>query len=167
MRDRLWRSVPLLALACLALLAATGLRASEAAGLTIGDLTLSERSGWVTRFIGRRLRYSSPVRMKCPSADESNPQNRRIPVPELPQSRTSAGSSSWPLPWTVIVSPLVGPERRYGRSGLGRVSYRQGSPATTSAAAWFWSINSRRSRAYSFESSPATGTSTQSGSVRM
>jgi len=43
--------------ALLELLAATGLRASEVAGLTVGDLELNERSGWVTvRGKGRKQR---------------------------------------------------------------------------------------------------------------
>ncbi len=44
-------------IALLELLAATGLRASEVAGLTVGDLELNERSGWVTvRGKGRKQR---------------------------------------------------------------------------------------------------------------
>jgi len=51
--------------ALLELLAATGLRASEVAGLTVGDLELNERSGWVTvRGKGRKQRRV-PVNAKA------------------------------------------------------------------------------------------------------
>lgn len=43
--------------ALLELLAATGLRAAEAASLTVGDLTLGERSGWVTVRLGKGRRW--------------------------------------------------------------------------------------------------------------
>ena len=46
-------------------------------------------SGVVTLFIGRERRYLSPVNTKCPFAELKSPQKRRIPVPELPQSKTS------------------------------------------------------------------------------
>ena len=52
-------------IALLELLAATGLRASEVAGLTVGDLELNERSGWVTvRGKGRKQRRV-PVNAKA------------------------------------------------------------------------------------------------------
>lgn len=55
--------------ALLELLAATGLRASEAAGLTIGDLTLGERSGWVTVRMGKgRRRRKVPVHLRARKA---------------------------------------------------------------------------------------------------
>ena len=50
--------------ALLELLAATGLRAAEAAGLTLGDLSLSERSGWVTVRLGKgRRRRRVPIHL--------------------------------------------------------------------------------------------------------
>ena len=52
--------------ALLELLAATGLRAAEAAGLTLGDLTLGERSGWVTvRFGKGRKRRKVPIHLRA------------------------------------------------------------------------------------------------------
>jgi integrase/recombinase XerC len=55
--------------ALLELLAATGLRASEAAGLMVGDLTLGERSGWVTVRMGKgRRRRKVPVHLRARKA---------------------------------------------------------------------------------------------------
>jgi integrase/recombinase XerC len=50
--------------ALLELLAATGLRAAEAASLTLGDLSLGERSGWVTVRLGKgRRRRKVPIHL--------------------------------------------------------------------------------------------------------
>lgn len=55
--------------ALLELLAATGLRAAEAAGLTLGDLSLGERSGWVTVRLGKgRRRRKVPVHQRARKA---------------------------------------------------------------------------------------------------
>jgi integrase/recombinase XerC len=55
--------------ALLELLAATGLRAAEAAGLTLGDLTLGERSGWVTVRLGKgRRRRRVPIHLRARKA---------------------------------------------------------------------------------------------------
>jgi len=52
--------------ALLELLAATGLRAAEASGLTLGDLELGERSGWVTvRFGKGRKRRRVPIHLRA------------------------------------------------------------------------------------------------------
>lgn len=52
--------------ALLELLAATGLRAAEAASLTLGDLSLGERSGWVTVQLGKgRRRRKVPVHLRA------------------------------------------------------------------------------------------------------
>jgi len=55
--------------ALLELLAATGLRAAEAADLTLGDLELGERSGWVTVRLGKgRRRRKVPVHLRARKA---------------------------------------------------------------------------------------------------
>lgn len=55
--------------ALLELLAATGLRASEAADLVVGDLTLGERSGWVTVRMGKgRRRRKVPINLRARKA---------------------------------------------------------------------------------------------------
>ena len=52
--------------ALLELLAATGLRAAEAAGLTLADLELGERSGWVTVRAGKgRKRRRVPLHLRA------------------------------------------------------------------------------------------------------
>lgn len=52
--------------ALLELLAATGLRAAEAASLTLGDLALGERSGWVTVRLGKgRRRRKVPIHLRA------------------------------------------------------------------------------------------------------
>lgn len=52
--------------ALLELLAETGLRASEAASLTVGELTLGERSGWVTVRMGKgRRRRKVPIHLRA------------------------------------------------------------------------------------------------------
>jgi len=52
--------------ALLELLAATGLRAAEAASLTLGDLSLGERSGWVTVRLGKgRRRRRVPIHLRA------------------------------------------------------------------------------------------------------
>lgn len=55
--------------ALLELLAATGLRAAEAASLTLGDLSLGERSGWVTVRLGKgRRRRRVPIHLRARKA---------------------------------------------------------------------------------------------------
>lgn len=55
--------------ALLELLGATGLRAAEAASLTLGDLSLSERSGWVTVRLGKgRRRRRVPIHLRARKA---------------------------------------------------------------------------------------------------
>ena len=55
--------------ALLELLAATGLRAAEAASLTLGDLSLGERSGWVTVRLGKgRRRRKVPIHLRARKA---------------------------------------------------------------------------------------------------
>lgn len=52
--------------ALLELLAATGLRAAEVASLTLGDLSLGERSGWVTVRLGKgRRRRKVPIHLRA------------------------------------------------------------------------------------------------------
>jgi integrase/recombinase XerC len=52
--------------ALLELLAATGLRAAEAASLAVGDLNLGERSGWVTVRLGKgRRRRKVPIHLRA------------------------------------------------------------------------------------------------------
>jgi integrase/recombinase XerC len=55
--------------ALLELLAATGLRAGEAAGLILGDLTLGERSGWVTVRFGKGRKWRRvPIHLRARKA---------------------------------------------------------------------------------------------------
>ena len=57
--------------ALLELLAATGLRAAEAASLTLGDLSLGERSGWVTVRLGKGRRRRRVPPSTCGRARRS------------------------------------------------------------------------------------------------
>ncbi len=69
--------------ALLELLAATGLRASEAAGLTIGDLALGERSGWVTVRMGKgRRRRKVPIHLRARKALMSYLEHEKLAEPE-------------------------------------------------------------------------------------
>lgn len=55
--------------ALLELLAATGLRAAEAASLNVGDLSLGERSGWITVRLGKgRRRRKVPIHLRARKA---------------------------------------------------------------------------------------------------
>jgi integrase/recombinase XerC len=73
--------------ALLELLAATGLRASEAAGLTVGDLALGERSGWVTVRIGKgRRRRKVPVHLRARKALMAYLEGEKLAEPEVRES---------------------------------------------------------------------------------
>lgn len=79
--------------ALLELLAATGLRASEAAGLTIGDLALGERSGWVTVRMGKgRRRRKVPVHLRARKA-----LNAYLEQEQLNEPITRAAHAADPL----------------------------------------------------------------------
>jgi integrase/recombinase XerC len=65
--------------ALLELLAATGLRAAEAADLTLGDLELGERSGWVTvRFGKGRKRRRVPIHLRARKALNAYLEQERL-----------------------------------------------------------------------------------------
>lgn len=79
--------------ALLELLAATGLRASEVARLTVGDMELKERSGWVTVGIGKgRKRRRVPIHAKARRALWEYLEERGfapgIPLPHPPADRS-------------------------------------------------------------------------------
>lgn len=90
--------------ALLELLAATGLRASEAAGLTVGDLTLGERSGWVTVRMGKgRRRRKVPVHLRARRAlmvylerEKLGAPGARGPHADEPLFRSRAGEPLTP-----------------------------------------------------------------------
>ena len=68
--------------ALLELLAATGLRAAEAAGLTLGDLTLGERSGWVTVRLGKgRRRRRVPIHLRAARRSAPTWSRNSLPSP--------------------------------------------------------------------------------------
>ena len=84
--------------ALLELLAATGLRAAEAAGLTLGDLALGERSGWVTvRFGKGRKRRRVPIHLRARKALSAYLEQEQLaePAPGLP-ARPSRSSAAGP-----------------------------------------------------------------------
>ncbi len=86
--------------ALLELLAATGLRASEAAGLTLGDLAMGERSGWVVVRMGKgRRRRKVPVHLRA----------RRALIAYLEQERISetAARATEPLFHSRAGEPLT------------------------------------------------------------
>lgn len=95
----------------LELLAATGLRASEAAGLTIGDLVLGERSGWVTVRMGKgRKRRKVPLHLRARKAlntyleqEQLNEPTARAAHAADPLFRSRAGEplTSYALWYTV------------------------------------------------------------------
>ena len=57
-------------------------------------------SGSATRRIGRRISEESPIRVAATPHPAATPQNKRIKVPELPQSISAAGARN-PPPSTV------------------------------------------------------------------
>jgi len=68
--------------ALLELLAATGLRAAEAAGLTLGDLSLGERSGWITVRLGKgRRRRKVPIHLRARKALNSYLEQKLLAEP--------------------------------------------------------------------------------------
>lgn len=97
--------------ALLELLAATGLRASEAAGLAVGDLTLSERSGWVTVRMGKgRKKRKVPVHLRARKALKTYLEQEQLNEPSTraahaadPLFRSRAGEplTSYALWYTV------------------------------------------------------------------
>jgi integrase/recombinase XerC len=97
--------------ALLELLAATGLRASEAASLTIGDLALGERSGWVTVRMGKgRRRRKVPIHLRARKAlntyleqEQLNEPTARAAHAADPLFRSRAGEplTSYALWYTV------------------------------------------------------------------
>ena len=97
--------------ALLELLAATGLRAAEAAGLTLGDLALGERSGWVTvRFGKGRKRRRVPIHLRARKALSAYLEQEQLGGPAVraahaaePLFRSQAGKpfTSYALWYTV------------------------------------------------------------------
>ncbi|MBU0493603.1 MAG: tyrosine-type recombinase/integrase [Chloroflexi bacterium] len=82
--------------ALLELLAATGLRASEIAGLTMGDLDLGERHGWVTvRGKGRKQRRV-PVHKKARRMLQEYLDERGELTPNAPLFLTQQGTALTP-----------------------------------------------------------------------
>jgi len=79
--------------ALLELLAATGLRAAEAASLTLGDLALGERSGRVTVRLGKgRRRRKVPVHLRARKA-----LNAYLEKGQLAEPATRAARATEPL----------------------------------------------------------------------
>ncbi len=97
--------------ALLELLAATGLRAAEASGLTLGGLTLGERSGWVTVRLGKgRRRCKVPIHSRARKALIAHLEAKQLADPAAradhaadPLFRNRAGEplSSYALWYTV------------------------------------------------------------------
>jgi len=97
--------------ALLELLAATGLRAAEAAGLTLGDLSLGERSGWVTVRLGKgRRRRKVPIHLRARKVLNAYLQHEQLADPATravhatePLFRSRAGEplTSYALWYTV------------------------------------------------------------------
>jgi len=76
--------------ALLELLAATGLRAAEAAGLTLGDLALGERSGWVTvRFGKGRKRRRVPIHLRARKALSAYMEQEQLAEPAARSARAA------------------------------------------------------------------------------
>jgi site-specific recombinase XerD len=70
--------------ALLELLAATGLRAAEAASLNVGDLSLGERSGWVTVRLGKgRRRRKVPIHPRARKALSTYLEQEGLGVPAV------------------------------------------------------------------------------------
>jgi site-specific recombinase XerD len=89
--------------ALLEFLAATGLRASEVAGLTVGDVALNERSGWVTvRGKGRKQRRV-PIHAQARRALSEYLEERDDPTSDEPLFLSQKGGaiSSYAVWYTV------------------------------------------------------------------
>ena len=84
-------------IALLELLAATGLRVSETAGLRVGDIELRERSGWATVWQGKgRKQRRVPVHLKARHALWEYLQERGFP-PKQPLPRRPDPQAELPL----------------------------------------------------------------------
>jgi site-specific recombinase XerD len=82
--------------ALLEFLAATGLRASEVAGLTVGDVELNERSGWATvRGKGRKQRRV-PVHARARRALSEYLEERNKPTGDEPLFLSQKGGAITP-----------------------------------------------------------------------
>ncbi|MBN1812639.1 MAG: tyrosine-type recombinase/integrase, partial [Anaerolineae bacterium] len=82
--------------ALLEFLAATGLRASEVAGLTVGDVALNKRSGWVTvRGKGRKQR-NVPVHARARRALSEYLEERDAPAGDEPLFLSQKGGAISP-----------------------------------------------------------------------
>jgi integrase len=84
-------------------LAATGLRASEVANLTVGDVELNERSGWVTvRGKGRKQRRV-PLHVRAGRALSEYLEERGDPAGDEPLclSQKGGAASSYAVWYTV------------------------------------------------------------------
>ncbi len=76
--------------ALLELLAATGLRAAEAASLTVGDLALGERSGWVTVRLGKgRRRRRVPIHVRARKALNAYLEQEQLAEPAVQAARAA------------------------------------------------------------------------------
>jgi integrase/recombinase XerC len=76
--------------ALLELLAATGLRAAEAASLTLGDLSLGERSGWVTVRLGKgRRRRKVPIHLRARKALSTYLEQEQLSEPATRAARAA------------------------------------------------------------------------------
>lgn len=76
--------------ALLELLAATGLRAAEAAGLTLGNLELGERSGWVTVRLGKgRRRRKVPIHVRARKALNAYLEQEQLAEPTVQTARAA------------------------------------------------------------------------------
>jgi site-specific recombinase XerD len=82
--------------ALLEFLAATGLRASEVAGLTVGDVALNERSGWATvRGKGRKQR-KVPVHVRARQTLSEYLEDRDDPASDEPLFLSQKGGAITP-----------------------------------------------------------------------
>jgi integrase/recombinase XerC len=76
--------------ALLELLAATGLRAAEAAALTLGDLSLGERSGWVIVRLGKgRRRRKVPIHLRARRALNAYLEQEKLAEPTVQAARAA------------------------------------------------------------------------------
>jgi len=76
--------------ALMELLAATGLRAAEAAGLTLGDLELGERSGWVTVRFGKGRKWRRvPIHLRARKALSAYMEQEQLAEPAARSARAA------------------------------------------------------------------------------